>query len=75
MYPRLVIDLKKVKNNLDRITEMVKGTGCSLMIVTKGYSADMEIFRLLDESDIDYLADSRIQNLKNTKEARRKEYY
>jgi predicted amino acid racemase len=43
---------------------MVKGTGCSLMIVTKGYSADMEIFRLLDESDIDYLADSRIQNLK-----------
>lgn len=64
MYPRLVIDLKKVKNNLDKITEMVKGSGSSLMIVTKGYSADMEIFKLLDESDIDYLADSRIQNLK-----------
>ena len=64
MYPRLVIDLKKVKNNLDKISEMVKGSGSSLMIVTKGYSADMEIFKLLDESDIDYLADSRIQNLK-----------
>ncbi|HHZ00049.1 MAG TPA: ornithine racemase Orr [Sedimentibacter sp.] len=64
MYPRLVIDLKKVKNNLDRITEMVKGSGCSLMIVTKGASADMEVYKLLNESDIDYIADSRIQNLK-----------
>ncbi|MFA7550508.1 MAG: ornithine racemase Orr [Sedimentibacter sp.] len=64
MYPRLVIDLKKVKNNLDRITEMVKGSGSSLMIVTKGYSADMEIYKILEDSNIDYFADSRIQNLK-----------
>ena len=64
MYPRLVIDLKKVKNNLDKISEMVKGSGSSLMIVTKGYSADMEIYKILNESNIDYLADSRIQNLK-----------
>ena len=64
MYPRLVIDLKKVKNNLDRITEMVKGSGSSLMIVTKGYSADIEIYKILEDSNIDYFADSRIQNLK-----------
>lgn len=73
MYPRLVIDLIKVKNNLDRTIEMVKGSGSSLMIVTKGYCADMEIYKLLEESNIDYLADSRIQNLKkyeNTKKER-----
>lgn len=64
MYPRLVIDLKKVRNNLDKTIEMVKGSGCSLMIVTKGYCADMEVYKLLEESTIDYLADSRIQNLK-----------
>ncbi len=64
MYPRLVINLEKIKNNLDKITEMVKGQGSSLMIVTKGYSADMEVYKLLENSDIDYLADSRIQNLK-----------
>lgn len=64
MYPKLVIDLNKVKNNLDKITKMVKGSGSSLMIVTKGYSADMEIYKILEKSDIDYLADSRIQNLK-----------
>ena len=64
MYPKLIIDLKKVQNNLDKITEIVKGSGCSLMIVTKGYSGDMEIYKLLEKSQIDYLADSRIQNLK-----------
>ncbi len=64
MYPQLVIDLNKVKNNLDKISEMVKSVGCSLMIVTKGYCADSEIYKILEESDIDFLADSRIQNLK-----------
>jgi len=64
MYPELVIDLKKIKNNLDKITHMVKGAGCSLMIVTKGYCADIEIYKILENSDIDYLADSRIENLK-----------
>ncbi|WP_326909698.1 ornithine racemase Orr [Sedimentibacter sp. MB31-C6] len=65
MFPRLVIDLNKIKNNLDKITEIVKGAGCSLMIVTKGYCADLEIYKILEDSKIDYLADSRIQNLKN----------
>ncbi|WMJ75760.1 MULTISPECIES: ornithine racemase Orr [unclassified Sedimentibacter] len=64
MYPRLVIDLKKLKNNLDKTIELVKGSGCSLMIVTKVYCADMEIYKMLEESKIDYFADSRIQNLK-----------
>lgn len=64
MYPKLVIDLNKIKNNLDKITDMVKGYGCSLMIVTKGYCADMEIYKILEQSNVDYLADSRIQNLK-----------
>lgn len=64
MYPQIVIDLNKIKNNLDKISEMVKGSGCSLMIVTKGYCADEEIYKILDASDIDFLADSRVQNLK-----------
>ena len=34
------------------------------MIVTKGYSADMEIYKILEDSNIDYFADSRIQNHK-----------
>lgn len=64
MYPQLVIDLNKIRNNLNKISGMVKGSGCSLMIVTKGYCADEEIYKVLEASDIDYLADSRVQNLK-----------
>lgn len=64
MYPRLVIYLNKIENNLNKTIEMVKGAGCSLMIVTKGYCADMEIYNILNQSNIDYIADSRIQNLK-----------
>lgn len=63
MYPQLVIDLKKIENNLNKISEMVKSVDCSLMIVTKGYCADMEIYKILENSDIDFLADSRVQNL------------
>lgn len=64
MYPQLVIDLKKIESNLNKISEMVKSVDCSLMIVTKGYCADMEIYKILENSDIDFLADSRVQNLK-----------
>jgi predicted amino acid racemase len=64
MYPRLIIDLNKIENNLNKTIEMVSSAGCSLMIVTKGYCADMEIYKVLNESNIDYIADSRIQNLK-----------
>lgn len=72
MYPRLVIDLNKVQNNLDKTIEMVKNKAkCSLMIVTKGYCADEEIYKLLDASNIDYLADSRIQNLKKYVESKK----
>jgi len=71
MYPQLVIDLKKIKNNLDKILEMVKNAGCSLMIVTKGYCADDEIYKILEASDVDFLADSRIQNLKKYKDSKK----
>jgi predicted amino acid racemase len=64
VYPRLVIDMNKLKSNLDKTIEMVSGAGCSVMIVTKGYCADLEIFKLLEESSVEFIADSRIQNLK-----------
>ena len=37
MYPRLVVDLKKLESNLDAVAKITKEQGgCSLMIVTKG---------------------------------------
>lgn len=72
MYPQLSIDLNKIKHNLDRTISLVKGYGCSLMIVTKGYCADIEVYKILENSEIDYIADSRIQNLKKYKDGNKK---
>ena len=65
MYPRLVIDLKKLKNNLDAVADITKNKGdCSLMIVTKGLCADPEMVKLVAEHDmVDFMADSRVKNI------------
>lgn len=66
MYPRLVVDLQKIKDNLVAINTLVKKADCSLTIVTKSFCADEEIVKVLAESkELDYFADSRIENIKS----------
>ena len=66
MYPRLTINLQKLKNNLDAVAEITKKQGgCSLMIVTKALCADPEMIELVSRHPaVDFMADSRTQNLK-----------
>lgn len=72
MYPQLNIDLSKLRINLDKISEIVKNkANCSLMIVTKSYCADLEILKLIENSDVDYIADSRIENLRKSEKIKK----
>lgn len=66
MYPRLVIDLKKLNSNLDAVAKITKEDGgCSLMIVTKGLCADPEMAKLVaNHPAVDFVADSRVKNIK-----------
>ncbi|MDR3356935.1 MAG: alanine/ornithine racemase family PLP-dependent enzyme [Spirochaetaceae bacterium] len=65
VFPALLIDMEKLRQNLETVTRTVKNGGCSVMIVTKSFCADSRITRMLLESPaVDYLADSRIQNIK-----------
>lgn len=66
MYPRLVIDLKKLKANLDSVAHITKEEGkCSLMIVTKGLCADKEMTHMVaTHPAVDFVADSRVKNIK-----------
>jgi len=66
MYPRLTVDLTKLAANLDAVSKITKDQGgCSLMIVTKGLCADPKMVELaVKHPGVDYLADSRIQNIK-----------
>lgn len=48
MYPRLVIDINKLRSNLDAVAHITKEEGnCSLMIVTKGLCADKEMVQMV----------------------------
>jgi predicted amino acid racemase len=63
--PAIVIDTEKLRRNLETVTDAVKRAASSVMIVTKGFCADAEIVKmLLSNAGVDYLADSRIQNIK-----------
>ena len=66
MYPRLVIDLKKLQSNLDAVAGITKEQGgCSLMIVTKGMCAHKEMCEMIAQHPaVDFMADSRVANIK-----------
>lgn len=66
MYPRLNIDLAKLKHNANTLCKMAKKQGIDdLAFVTKVFCADTEMVKTLSETSCRYLADSRIENLKN----------
>lgn len=69
MYPRLVIDLEKVKNNVRALRALTDKGNCELGIVTKSFCADKEIVKAIDSEGVDFLADARIKNIASYKEA------
>lgn len=63
MYPRIIVDLNKLKENLDFLVGHCHEQGIMTAIVTKVFCADERIVELIDSSEADMLADSRTQNL------------
>src|SRR6056297_2240822 len=64
MYPRVNIDLNKLKKNVNTIKKICSENDLRMGIVTKVFCADKIITKAILEEDIDFLADSRIENLK-----------
>lgn len=67
-YPRVVVDTKIIKENVECIVKKTKDKNISLAGVTKGFCAYPEIAMAYVEGGVDYLADSRLQNLKKLKD-------
>lgn len=63
MYPKLIVDLDKLKHNLDWLTQRCHEKNIRVAVVTKVVCADKKICALIDGSEADFFADSRIQNL------------
>lgn len=68
MYPRLVVDLKKVEQNTRIISDSCKTQGVDIMGVTKVFCGYEKIAEAEVKGGIKFLADSRIENLMKLKE-------
>lgn len=66
MYPRMIIDMKKLEANVDAVAKITKADGgCSMMLVTKALCADRTVCEMLAKHpQVDFLADSRVSNIK-----------
>lgn len=64
MYPRLMIDLDKIKNNVRVMRALTERGKVQLGIVTKSFTADRKTVEAVVEQGVDFLADARIENIK-----------
>lgn len=68
MNCKVTVDLKKLRHNAKYMHDICQKSGISLMGVTKGVSGSMEIAEVFVASGIEYIADSRVKNLKKLKD-------
>ncbi len=64
MYPRLVIDKTKLTDNVKAMVKRCKANNLTAMGVTKVFCADSQLTQCYIDGGVDYLADSRLLNLK-----------
>ena len=66
MNPQLVINLEKLRKNVQFLTAELKANQLSIMAVTKVHGADAHIVKLFEDfPEITYLGDSRLKNIKS----------
>ncbi len=63
MYPRIIINRKKFRHNLRTLLDISHKNNLTVMAVSKVFCADQELIRIMIEEKVDFIADSRIQNL------------
>lgn len=67
MFPRVIIDTKKYRHNVRELVKNCRKNDQTIMAVTKVFCADQRLVDILIEEKVDYIADSRIENLETIK--------
>ncbi|ACF07213.1 alanine racemase [Metamycoplasma arthritidis] len=62
MYPRIVINEAKFKNNIKKAIEICKAKNIEVLAVTKGFVGQRRMAELYYEAGIRYFGDSRLDN-------------
>ena len=65
--PNAVICPTKYAKNIAHLHGVMKRNGISVMAVTKVFRADQQLIDVINQSEIEFVADSRIDNLKTIK--------
>jgi len=68
MYPKIVVDLKKVEQNTKIVADVCAEKNVDIMGVTKVFCGAVEIAEAEMKGGIKYFADSRIENLMKLKD-------
>ncbi|MBU0997051.1 MAG: alanine/ornithine racemase family PLP-dependent enzyme [Firmicutes bacterium] len=69
MYPRIIINSKKIKENIQQLKEMCQKNHIPfLTLVVKALAGNIQAIKEISTEDFLYLGDSRIQNLKKMKD-------
>ena len=68
-YPRLRVDLKKFRHNVDEMTKLCEANGISVAGVIKGYSGIPECTIEFERGGVSFIASSRLEQLRAAREA------
>lgn len=71
MYPRLVINLGKLKHNAASLLNLCQRKGISMAPVTKVFGADPKMLDVISSLPFEYMADSRLDNIESYPKNRR----
>ncbi len=74
MYPRVLIDAKKYGFNVQYILDLAHKQQVSIMGVSKVYCGDQKLSSVLEDLNVDYIADSKLENLMHIKTRKPKVY-
>ncbi|MCS5423198.1 MULTISPECIES: ornithine racemase Orr [Psychrilyobacter] len=66
-YPRVVVNLEKIRDNVKFLTKKCYESQIDVVGVTKVFSGSLEMAKVLVEGGVKYLGDSRVKNLKKYK--------
>ncbi len=66
-YPRVELDLKKLKHNIDATVEICRRQGVGVAGVVKGFNGIPEGMAVYEETDCDYVASSRLEQLEDAR--------
>lgn len=67
--PEIIINLKKIASNVRELKELYEAKGVNITGVTKGVGGDPHVANVLVNSGVNFLADSRISNIRNMRNA------